>query len=180
MFDTIILLASKAEQVAMPPVLRGHNLLLTVISVGTAADLATLNSDLLERARLIAFATPEIVSQNILEKLGYGAFNFHPGPPSYPGWAPAHFALYERATEFGATVHVMVEQVDAGPIIDVELFPIPAEISVLALRCSEATILACARRSIFTASSFAPCCRRVGKQPLSRSDQMGHSSGCFA
>ena len=133
MFDTIILLAGEAEQVALPPVLRGHNPLLTVISVGTSADLAALNADLLERARLISFVTPEIVSQSILARLSYGAFNFHPGPPSYPGWAPSHFALYQRATEFGATVHVMVEQVDAGPIIGVALFPIPADISVLGL-----------------------------------------------
>jgi len=133
MFDTIILLAGQAEGVALPHVLRGHNPLITVISVGTAADLAALDPDLLGRARLIAFVTPEIVSKDVLAKLGYGAFNFHPGPPSYPGWAPAHFALYERATEFGATVHVMVEQVDAGPIIDVAMFPIPADISVLGL-----------------------------------------------
>jgi methionyl-tRNA formyltransferase len=133
MFDTIILLAGAAEQVAMPPVLREYNPQLTVTSVGTAADLDVLDTDLLGRARLIAFVTPEIVSGDILAKLGYGAFNFHPGPPGYPGWAPAHFALYERATQFGATVHVMLEQVDAGPIIDVAQFPIPAGISVLGL-----------------------------------------------
>ena len=114
--------------------MRGHNPLITVIPVGTTADLAALDSDLLGRARLIAFVTPEIVSKDILARLGYGAFNFHPGPPSYPGWAPAHFALYERATEFGATVHVMVEQVDAGPIVDVAMFPIPAGISVAVWR----------------------------------------------
>jgi methionyl-tRNA formyltransferase len=87
----------------------------------------------LRRARLIAFVTPVIVPKTILTRLGYSAFNFHPGPPSYPGWAPAHFALYNRETEFGATAHVMVEQVDAGPIIDVALFPIPADSSVLGL-----------------------------------------------
>jgi len=133
MFDTIILLAGQAEQVAMPPVLRAYNPQLSVISVATAADLAALDSDLLERARLIAFVTPEIVSSSVLAKLGYGAINFHPGPPDYPGWAPSHFALYERAMEFGATVHVMVEQVDAGPIIDVARFPVPRDISVLGL-----------------------------------------------
>jgi methionyl-tRNA formyltransferase len=133
MFDTIILLAGKAEQVVMAPVLRGHNPELTVILAGTADDLAALNCDLLKRARLIAFAAAPIVSRNILARLGYGAFNFHPGPPRYPGWAPSHFALYERATEFGATVHEMIEQVDAGPIIEVALFPIPAGISVFGL-----------------------------------------------
>jgi methionyl-tRNA formyltransferase len=133
MFDTILLLAGAAEQSVLPLALRGHNPLLTVIPVGSAAELAALDSDLLSQARLIAFVTAEIVPQSVLARLGYGAFNFHPGPPSYPGWAPAHFALYNRATEFGATVHVMVEQVDAGPIIDVALFPIPASISVLGL-----------------------------------------------
>ena len=133
MFDTIILLAGQAEQVAMPPVLCAHNPRLTVLSVATSADLAALDPDLLERARLIAFVTPEIVSSSVLAKLGYGAINFHPGPPDYPGWAPSHFALYERATEFGATVHVMVERVDAGPIVDVARFPIPSGISVLGL-----------------------------------------------
>ena len=133
MFDTIILLAGQAEQVAMPPVLRAHNPRLTVISVATAADLAAVAPGVLERARLIAFVTPEIVSKSILEKLGYGAINFHPGPPDYPGWAPSHFALYERAKEFGATVHLMVEKVDAGPIIDVARFPVPPGISVLGL-----------------------------------------------
>src|SRR6202451_4686945 len=133
MFDTILLLAGAAEQSSLPLALRGHNPLLTVIPVGTAAELAALDANLLSRARLIAFVTAEIVPPSVLARLGYGAFNFHPGPPAYPGWAPAHFALYDQATEFGATAHVMVEQVDAGPIIDVELFPIPANTPVLGL-----------------------------------------------
>ena len=133
MFDTIILLAGEAEHAVMPQVLRAHNPQLTVIPIATAANLAAVSCDVLKRARLIAFVTPEIVSRGVLARLGYGALNFHPGPPSYPGWAPSHFALYERAQEFGATVHVMVEQVDAGPIIDVALFPVPDDISVLGL-----------------------------------------------
>src|SRR5580700_12264499 len=133
MFDTIILLAGEAEHVALPALLRGHNPQLTVISVGTSADLAALNSDVLARARLIAFVTPEIVSGGTLARLGYGALNFHPGPPTYPGWAPAHFALYRRATHFGATAHVMVARVDEGPIVGVEMFSIPPGTSVASL-----------------------------------------------
>jgi methionyl-tRNA formyltransferase len=133
MFDTIIMLMGNAEQSVMGAVLRGHNPFLNILSVETAAELVALNDGVLARARLIAFVTPVIVPPNILANLGYGAFNFHPGPPDYPGWAPSHFALYERATEFGATVHVMVEKVDAGPIIDVARFPIPANIPVLGL-----------------------------------------------
>jgi methionyl-tRNA formyltransferase len=133
MFDTVILLAGVSERAEFPSVLRGHNPHLAVVPVETFAELAALSPDLLVRARLVAFATPVIVPQTFLAQLGYGAFNFHPGPPSYPGWAPAHFALYNQATEFGATAHVMVERVDAGPIVEVEMFPIPADIPVLGL-----------------------------------------------
>src|SRR5580700_7459117 len=133
MLDTIILLAGVAERPVLRSLLLAHNPLLTVIAVETREDLAALSLDQLARGRLIAFVTPEIVPASILARLGYGAFNFHPGPPAYPGWAPSHFALYDQATEFGATAHVMVEQVDAGPIVDVALFPIPADISVLGL-----------------------------------------------
>jgi methionyl-tRNA formyltransferase len=133
MFDTIILLSGAAERSVLPHALLGHNPRLTVIPVATLADLTALNSDTLRHARLITFVTGEIVPADILNRLGYGAFNFHPVPPSYPGWAPAHFALYNRATEFGATAHVMTEQVDAGPIIGVARFLIPADISVFGL-----------------------------------------------
>src|ERR1700674_5191761 len=133
MFDTVILLTGPAERVVLPELLRGHNPLLGVVAVESSAELAALSPDLLRRARLVAYVTPVIVPQIILAQLGYGAFNFHPGPPSYPGWAPAHFALYDQAREFGATLHVMVERVDAGPIIDVAYFPVPADIPVFTL-----------------------------------------------
>jgi methionyl-tRNA formyltransferase len=133
MFDTIILLTGPAEHAALTAVLRGHDPQLTVHGVTRPEDLAVLELASLSRARLIAFATPVIVPPHILNALGYGAYNFHPGPPQYPGWAPAQFALYEQAVEFGATVHAMVERVDAGPIVDAALFPIPPDISVLGL-----------------------------------------------
>src|SRR6202049_5157 len=134
MLDTIILLSGPAEHATLPALLLGHNPQLTVITLATCAGLATIDPDVLQRARLIASVTPEIVPKSILAGLGYGAFNFHPGPPSYPGWAPAHFALYDQATEFGATLHVMVKRVDAGSIVDVALFAIPADIGVADLQ----------------------------------------------
>jgi methionyl-tRNA formyltransferase len=73
------------------------------------------------------------VPARVIDGLGFGAYNFHPGPPRYPGWAPAHFALYERASEFGITVHVMVDKVDAGPIVSVIRFAIPPHIDAAGL-----------------------------------------------
>jgi methionyl-tRNA formyltransferase len=133
MFDTIILLTGPVEQTTLGDLLRAHNPQLTVQPVATADDFAGLDAAILRRSRLVAFSTPVIVPSDILKRLGYGAYNFHPGPPHYPGWAPAHFALYEQAAEFGATAHVMTERVDSGPIVDVALFPIPAGINVLGL-----------------------------------------------
>ncbi len=124
MFDTIILLTGSIEQPVLARALREQNPQITIYPAGTMADLAVVAPDLLSRARLIAFASPVVVPAQIINALGYGAYNFHPGPPEFPGWAASQFAIYRGATEFGATAHVMVERVDAGPIVAVERFPI--------------------------------------------------------
>jgi len=133
MFDTVILLTGAAARPVFASILSAHNPYLTIIPVETPAELNALAPDTLARARLIAYVTSIIVPADVLDQLGYGAYNFHPGPPSYPGWAPAHFALYARATEFGATAHVMVARVDEGPIVGVEMFAIPPGASAASL-----------------------------------------------
>jgi hypothetical protein len=75
--------------------------------------------------RLIAFSTSVIVSKTILDTLQVPAYNFHPGPPTYPGSHAASFAIYDGAEHFGATVHVMEEKVDCGPIVAAEWFVVP-------------------------------------------------------
>lgn len=133
MFDTVILLTGSAEQAALSEILRRHNPRLTVFGAETLQNLEKLDPGVLRRARLIGFATPTVVPARILQGLGYGAYNFHPGPPHYPGWAPAHFAIYDGATDFGATAHVMIDCVDAGPIVGVEQFGIPPHTGVVGL-----------------------------------------------
>lgn len=124
MFDTVIVLTGPFEAPVLAAALRGHNPRLNVCQAAGLAELDALDRQVLARARLIAFATPVVVPRRILDALGYGAYNFHPGPPEYPGWAPSHFAIYEGAAEFGATAHVMIERVDAGPIIAAERFAV--------------------------------------------------------
>jgi methionyl-tRNA formyltransferase len=74
---------------------------------------------------LLSFATGVIVPSWILEQPGLTALNLHAASPEYPGRDPHHFAVYDEATQYGATFHFMTASVDAGPIIDVELFNVP-------------------------------------------------------
>lgn len=135
MFDTIILLTSPEEQPVLAAWLRRHRPQLKIHHAVTAADVDALEPTLLTHARLVAFASHVIVPASVLGALGGGAYNFHPGPPHYPGWAPAHFAIYDRAATFGATAHLMLERVDAGPIVGVETFAVPAGATVHSLEC---------------------------------------------
>ncbi|MGH6683386.1 MAG: formyltransferase family protein [Pseudolabrys sp.] len=134
MFDTIILLTGPVEEAVLTGVLRGPNPRLTVRPAKSLADLQALEPELLRRARLIGFVTDVVVPARTLNELGFGAYNFHPGPPHYPGWVPAHCAVYDRASHFGATAHRMIERVDAGPIVGFKLFGIPPNTGVIQLQ----------------------------------------------
>lgn len=133
MFDTIILLAGTADHTLLSTVLKGYHPKLMVHPVFTADDLAAIEPELLRRARLVSFSSTQTVPPAVLAALGYGAYHFHIGSPEYPGRTPAHAALSDRATQFGATVHRLVGEAEAGPIVDVELFAVPAEASAAGL-----------------------------------------------
>lgn len=91
--------------------------------------------------RLVAFSTGIIVPTEILEGLGTPAYNFHPGPPTYPGSHAASFAIYEGAEHFGATVHEMAAKVDSGPIVAVEWFVMPENVRFMDLELQTYKVL---------------------------------------
>ena len=130
MFDTIILLTGPVEQKALTGALRGHRADLAVLCPASLDELIAISETTLRRARVIAFASPVIVPPAVLGRLGYGAINFHPGSPEFPGFSPAQFAVYHGATKFGATAHLMAERVDEGEIFDVTRFDVPPQTSV--------------------------------------------------
>ncbi|HKS87210.1 MAG TPA: formyltransferase family protein [Pseudolabrys sp.] len=130
MIGRVVLLTGPVEAPVLAAVLRRHNPDLQVYPAKTAADLDAIDAAVLPEARLIAFVTPVVVPARILNRLGFGAYNFHPGPPQYPGWVPSHFAIYDRVESFGATVHLMTERVDEGPIVACEHFPVPSNATV--------------------------------------------------
>ena len=121
----IVLLTGEAEVPHLTEVLKEHR---SDISVKPAYSLAELENICQNPGkngrRLIAYCTSVIVPATILAALDGPAYNFHPGPPTYPGVYPANFAIYDGATKFGVTAHVMTEKVDEGAIVGTHAFDI--------------------------------------------------------
>ena len=99
----------------------------------TLADLENALGPVPKNIRVISFGSGVIVPAAILAALPGPAYNFHPGPPNYPGIFPSVFALYDGAARFGVTLHEMAAQVDSGPIVAVETFAVPKDCDRLAL-----------------------------------------------
>jgi hypothetical protein len=76
---------------------------------------------------LLSFGTGIIVPREILDQLGRPAYNLHAASPEFAGRDPHHHAIYRRAKTYGATLHIMDEKVDAGPIVAIETFPVPSD-----------------------------------------------------
>ena len=125
MFDTVILLTVPAERAVLPSVLLGHNPRLTVMPVEAPAELAELGPDLLQRARLVAFVTPGSCRSEFSPRLAMARSIFIRARPAIPDGRP-RISRSTIGDGVRATAHVMVEQVDAGPIVDVAVFALPA------------------------------------------------------
>lgn len=124
--DEIVLLTEDAEAPHLGGILTRRNPDLVVTHARGRKELeeACLAADG-RRRRLIAFCASVIVPPEILDAVMQPAYNFHPGPPTYPGSYVANFAIYDEAEMFGATVHEMAARVDSGPIVAVEWFRVP-------------------------------------------------------
>ena len=72
-----------------------------------------------DRTTLITFFTPVIIPADVLSVVRAG-YNFHGGPPEYPGRDPHDWAIHDGAAEFGVTLHRLAEKVDSGEILLVE------------------------------------------------------------
>lgn len=93
-------------------------------------DLSALECSFVQRHDLLlSFGTGVIVPKRILDLPGLVSLNVHAASPNYPGRDPHHFAVYDGVRQYGATMHYMTEHVDAGAIVDVELFDVPHGVS---------------------------------------------------
>jgi methionyl-tRNA formyltransferase len=119
-----ILLVMKAPEAAFcAAALHRYDPALSLARAGDIGEVRAALTRLAEPARLIGFSTSVLVPGDVLPRFAGGAFNFHPGPPEYPGNRPSAFACYHGATEFGVTLHRMLAKVDSGEILDCVRFP---------------------------------------------------------
>jgi len=119
----IVLLTGDVEAAPLTDVLHSHVPDLDIQHAETLAELRCFSQSG-GHLRLISFVTGIIVPGDVLECFQGDAYNFHPGPPEYPGSGASNFAVYEEAKQFGSTAHIMTKSVDAGPIIQSVRFDI--------------------------------------------------------
>ncbi len=82
---------------------------------------------------ILSFRSYFILPSKLMNNITGYAINFHPGPPEYPGTGCINFALFEEATIFGVTAHLMEPSVDTGKIIKVNRFQISKKDTVSSL-----------------------------------------------
>ncbi len=134
----------------------GCGLNITSIAVNSLAELQSACVQPFDL--LLSFGTGVIVPKSIIHLPNITALNIHAASPEYPGRDPHHFAAYQGAKEYGATLHYMTHKVDAGPIVDVELCDVPQEVSAAFLleKANEAAIELMKRFFMGYASRGAP------------------------
>jgi methionyl-tRNA formyltransferase len=125
MLQSLIFISPKQFHPVIENLVCSHQPSVDLLCAESIADLMMIDNATFGRSRLISFLSDIIVPKFVLEKLQFGAINFHPGPPSYPGHAPFSFALYDGAHEHAITIHEMLEKVDSGGILAVKRFSIP-------------------------------------------------------
>ena len=76
---------------------------------------------------LISFLNPKYINKRVRSNIRLNSFNFHPGPPEYPGFGCYNFALLDEVNFYGSTIHLMNEKYDSGQIINVKKFKISHE-----------------------------------------------------
>lgn len=110
------------------------------VAVEVVADLQALRAaDIDNKTSLVSFGSGVIVPSDVLARLSRTAYNMHAATPAFPGRDPHHHAVYRQAEIYGATLHIMTQRVDEGPIVGVETFPVapgttPAELLAQANR----------------------------------------------
>lgn len=123
-----------------PPVSLGRYGVRTLVLGG---PLGESQSDLRDRMVevqanvLVCFSFDQILTPDVLATPDFGAWNVHGGLlPKHRGANALNWVLILGETETAVTMHEMVAQVDAGPILVEEVIQIDPHTDALELRCA--------------------------------------------
>jgi methionyl-tRNA formyltransferase len=83
---------------------------------------------------IVGFKADYVFRPPELAKARVGAVNFHPAPPNFRGIGGYEAAAREAWPRFGVTCHHMIREIDAGPIIEVVQFRLPAGLTIQGIR----------------------------------------------
>ena len=73
---------------------------------------------------LISFLNAVYIDKSVRKKIKINSFNFHPGPPEYPGYGCYNFALLDKVNFYGSTIHIINDKFDNGKILAVNRFEV--------------------------------------------------------
>jgi len=76
---------------------------------------------------LISFLNSMYINKSVRKKIKINSFNFHPGPPEYPGFGCYNFALLDQVNFYGSTIHMINNKFDSGKIVGVKKFKITSK-----------------------------------------------------
>ncbi|MDD5262458.1 MAG: formyltransferase [Methylacidiphilales bacterium] len=113
----------------------------------------------IEPELILSFYYRKMISTQVLKLAWLGAFNMHGSYlPKYRGKAPVNWAVLNGESFTGTTLHHMVQEPDAGDIVDQEKVPIGPEDSALHVmtRVVEASRLVLDRQLKALLSGTAP------------------------
>jgi len=133
LINSIILLNNGLYVPHIEGELKALNPSMQIIALNELSDLIAIPHSVLEASRLIAFLSEVIIPLSVIKNMGYGSYNFHPGPPMRPGWSPLEMGIYEGDKVFGTTLHEVHQLVDAGAINGMNLFAIPTNADAITL-----------------------------------------------
>ena len=115
-----------------------------------------------------------VIRKEVLEAPRLGAFNLHPGPlPRYAGLNSVSWAIYRGETQHGVTLHKLVPQIDAGPIVYQEPMGVGGEETGLTLtaKCVDVGIPLVLR--LLAAAAQGPTHIPLSPQDLTKREYFG-------
>jgi methionyl-tRNA formyltransferase len=115
-----------------------------------------------------------LIRKEVLEASRLGSFNLHPGPlPRYAGLNSVCWAIYRGEKQHGVTLHKLVPEIDAGPIVYQESVGVGSEETGLSLTVKCVYIGVPLILRLLEAAALEPCNIPLMPQDLSKREYFG-------